>query len=67
MSEATLVRYIEEADAAGTSRPNNGGRPGRLLEYDLGRTIGTTIDGDKTSRIRIVVSDKNEVITAFPY
>jgi hypothetical protein len=67
MSEETLRGYIEEADAAGTSRPNTGGRPGRLLEYDLGRTIGTTIDGDKTSRIRVVVSDNNEVVTAFPY
>lgn len=67
MSAESLLGYVEEADAAGTSRPNTGGRPGRLLEYDLGRTIGTTIDGDKTSRIRIVVSDNNEVVTAFPY
>ena len=67
MSEATLLGYIKEADTAGTSRPNTGGRPGRLLEYDLGRTIGTTIDGESTSRIRIVVSDNNQVVTAFPY
>ena len=67
MSEQTLIGYIGEADAAGTSRPNTGGRPGRLLEYDLGRAIGTTVDGDTTSRIRIVVSDNNQVITAFPY
>ena len=67
MSEKVLVGYIEEADAAGTSRPNTGGRPGRLLEYDLGRTIGTARDGEETSRIRIVVSDSNQVITAFPY
>jgi hypothetical protein len=67
MSAEALRGYIEEADAAGTSRPNTGGRPGRLLEYDLGRIIGTTIDGEKTPRIRIVVSDNNEVITAFPY
>lgn len=67
MSEGQLLEYIAEADAAGTSRPNTGGRPGRLLEYDLGRIIGTTIDGESTSRIRIVVSDNNQVITAFPY
>src|SRR4051812_4420720 len=45
MSAQTLLLYVREADAAGTWRPNTGGRPGRLLEYDLGRKIGTTIDG----------------------
>ena len=71
----TKVRDLTEEEvsklrgyiAEGTSRPNTGGRPGRLLEYDLSRTIGTTIDGGKTSRIRIVVSDDNQVITAFPF
>src|SRR5436853_973681 len=29
MSELTLVNYVREADAAGTWRPNTGGRPGR--------------------------------------
>jgi hypothetical protein len=67
MSADTLRSYIQEADAIGTSRPNTGGRPGRLLEYDFGRIIGTTITGEKASRIRIVVSDKNQVVTAFPY
>lgn len=38
----------------------------RVLETGLGRTIGTDLAGNPTSRIRIVTDDAGSVITAYP-
>lgn len=63
----SLRDMINEAVRNGHARRNTHGRPGTLYEYDFQRQIGTTIDGGPASRLRVVVSDRNEVITAFPF
>lgn len=67
MSPDRLRGYVAEAARAGDLRRNTGGRPGTLIEYDFHRAIGTTIDGDQATRIRVVVDERNAVVTAFPY
>ena len=62
----SLRDLINEAVANGRSRSNTNGRPGRIYEYDFGRPIGTTIDGNPASRLRVVVNNRNQVVTAFP-
>ena len=64
---ATLRDMINEAVRNGHARRNTHGRPGTIYEYDFQHPIGTTIDGGPATRLRIVVSNRNEVITAFPF
>ena len=67
ITEASLRDMINEAVRNGRARHNTHGRPGTLYEYDFQRQIGTTIDGGPATRLRVVVSNRNEVITAFPF
>jgi len=67
ITEATLRDMINEAVRNGHARHNTHGRPGTIYEYDFQHQIGTTIDGGSATRLRIVVSNRNEVITAFPF
>ena len=63
----SLRDMINEAVRNGQARHNTHGRPGTIYEYDFQRQIGTTIDGGPATRLRVVVSNRNEVITAFPF
>ena len=63
----SLRDMINEAVRNGRPRHNTHGRPGTIYEYDFQRQIGTTIDGGPASRLRVVVNNRNEVITAFPF
>jgi hypothetical protein len=63
----SLRDMINEAVHNGRARHNTHGRPGTIYEYDFQRQIGTTIDGGSATRLRVVVSNRNEVITAFPF
>ena len=67
ITEATLRDMINEAVRDGRARHNTHGRPGTIYEYDFQHQIGTTIDGGLATRLRVVVSNRNEVITAFPF
>jgi hypothetical protein len=67
ITEATLRDMINEAVRNGHARHNTHGRPGTIYEYDLQRQIGTTIDGEPATRLRVVVNNRNEVVTAFPF
>jgi hypothetical protein len=67
ITEAALRDMINEAVRNGRTRPNTHGRPGMIYEYDFQHQIGTTIDGGPARRLRVVVSNRNEVITAFPF
>lgn len=67
ITEASLRDMINEAVHNGRARHNTHGRPGTIYEYDFQRQIGTTIDGGSATRLRVVVGNRNEVITAFPF
>jgi hypothetical protein len=67
ITDASLREMINEAVHNGRARRNTHGRSGTIYEYDFQRQIGTTIDGGPASRLRVVVSNRNEVITAFPF
>jgi hypothetical protein len=67
ITEASLRDLINEAVRSGRARQNTHGRPGTLYEYDFRRQIGTTIDGGPATRLRVVVNNRNEVVTAFPF
>jgi hypothetical protein len=67
ITASSLREMINEAVANGRSRPNTHGRPGTIYEYDFYHPIGTTIDGGPATRLRVVVNNRNEVITAFPF
>jgi hypothetical protein len=67
ITEASLRDLINEAVRSGHARQNTHGRPGTLYEYDFHRQIGTTIDGGPATRLRVVVNNRNEVVTAFPF
>jgi hypothetical protein len=67
ITEASLRDMINEAVHNGRARRNTHGRPGTIYEYDFEHQIGTTIDGGPATRLRVVVSNRNEVITAFPF
>jgi hypothetical protein len=66
-TEASLRDLINEAVRSGHARQNTHGRPGTLYEYDFHRQIGTTIDRGPATRLRVVVNNRNEVVTAFPF
>lgn len=67
ITEASLRDMINQVVQNGRARHNTHGRPGTIYEYDFQRQIGTTIDGGPATRLRVVVSNRNEVITAFPF
>ena len=67
ITASSLREMVNEAVANGRSRPNTHGRPGTIYEYDFHHPIGTTIDGGPATRLRVVVNNRNEVITAFPF
>jgi hypothetical protein len=67
ITEDGLRTLINEAVRNGHSRPNTNGRPGVIYEYDFRRQIGTNIDGQPAARLRVVVNQRNQVVTAFPF
>lgn len=62
-----LRSLIDDAVRNGSDRPNTRGRPGTIFEHNFGGTIGTNIEGNATSRLRVVVDPDGNVITAFPF
>ena len=67
ITEESLRELINEAVANGRARPNTNGRPGEIYEYDFSRRIGIKINGEPASKLRVVVSPRNQLITAFPF
>lgn len=67
ITEDSLRELINEAVANGRVRPNTNGRPGEIYEYDFSRPIGIKINGESASKLRVVVSPRNQLITAFPF
>jgi hypothetical protein len=66
-TEESLREMINEAVANGRPRENTHGRPGEIYECDFGHPIGTTINGSPASRLRVVISTRGQVVTAFPF
>jgi hypothetical protein len=67
ITEDGLRALINEAVRNGHSRMNTNGRPGVIYENDFHRPIGTNIDGQPATRLRVVVNKRNQVVTAFPF
>jgi hypothetical protein len=67
ITEEGLRVLINQAVQHGRSRTNTNGRPGMIYEYDFQHQIGTNINGQPATRLRVVVNNRNEVVTAFPF
>src|SRR5258708_31596509 len=67
ITEDSLRALINQGVQNGHSRVNTNGRPGVFYEYDFQRQIGTNIDGQPATRLRVVVNKRNQVVTAFPF
>ncbi|MBV9391755.1 MAG: hypothetical protein JOY96_07690 [Verrucomicrobia bacterium] len=67
VTEDSLRQMIDESVANGQVRPNTNGRAGEIFEYDFQRAIGTGTRGEPATRLRVVVSPRNKVVTAFPF
>ena len=67
ITEDSLRELIDEAVANGRARSNTNGRPGQIYAYDFGRPIGIAINGGPASKLRVVLSPRNRLITAFPF
>ena len=67
ITEESLRELINETVANGRARPNTNGRPGEIYEYDFSRPIGIKINGEPAGKLRVVVSPRNQLITAFPF
>jgi len=67
ITEDGLRALINQAVQNGHSGVNTNGRPGVIYEYDFQRQIGTNIDGQPATRLRVVVNKRNQVVTAFPF
>jgi hypothetical protein len=67
MTVDLLRQMVDETVANGRSRENTNGRPGRIYEYDFGRPIGIKMNGRPAYRLRVIVNDRNELVTAFPF
>jgi hypothetical protein len=67
MTVDLLRQMVDETVENGRSRENTNGRPGRIYEYDFGHPIGIKISGRPAYRLRVVVNDRNELVTAFPF
>lgn len=58
---------INTAVQKGTSTPNTGDRFGTIYIHDFKTTVGVKSNGNPTSRIKVVLNEYNEVVTAYPY
>jgi hypothetical protein len=67
ITEESFRQLVGEAAANGRVRQNSHGRPGQIYEYDFGHPIGINIDGRPAYRLRVVVNQRNQLITAFPF
>jgi hypothetical protein len=67
MTVDLLRQMVDETVENGRSRENTNGRPGRIYEYDFGHPIGIKMNGRPAYRLRVVVNDRNELVTAFPF
>jgi hypothetical protein len=67
ITEESFRQLVREAVANGRARQNSHGRPGQIYEYDFGHPIGINIDGRPAYRLRVVVNQRNQLITAFPF
>jgi hypothetical protein len=67
ITEESFRQLVGEAVANGRARQNSHGRPGQIYEYDFGHPIGINIDGRPAYRLRVVVNQRNQLITAFPF
>jgi hypothetical protein len=67
ITEESFRQLVDEAVANGRVRQNSHGRPGEIYEYDFGHPIGINIDGRPAYRLRVVVNQRNQLITAFPF
>jgi hypothetical protein len=67
ITEESFRQLVGEAVANGRVRENSHGRPGQIYEYDFGHPIGINIDGRPAYRLRVVVNQRNQLITAFPF
>jgi hypothetical protein len=67
ITEDSFRQIVAEAVANGRVRQNSHGRPGQIYEYDFGHPIGINIDGRPAYRLRVVVNQRNQLITAFPF
>ncbi|MEO0508982.1 MAG: RHS repeat-associated core domain-containing protein [Verrucomicrobiota bacterium] len=62
-----LKSLINETVGNGAARPNTRNRPGQIFELDFGRPIGTNIQGNPATQLRVVVRPDGTVTTAFPF
>jgi hypothetical protein len=67
ITEESFRQLVGEAVANGRVRENSHGRPGQIYEYNFGHPIGINIDGRPAYRLRVVVNQRNQLITAFPF
>ena len=67
ITEESFRQLVSEAVANGRVRQNSHGRPGQIYEYDFGHPIGINIDGRPAYRLRVVVNQRNQLVTAFPF
>jgi hypothetical protein len=67
MTVDLLKQLVNETIANGRLRHNTNGRPGQIYEYDFGHPIGIKINGRPAYRLRAVVNDRNDLVTAFPF
>ena len=67
ITEESFRQLVGGAVANGCVRQNSHGRPGQIYEYDFGHPIGINIDGRPAYRLRVVVNQRNQLITAFPF
>ncbi|MBV8143188.1 MAG: hypothetical protein JOZ60_14205 [Verrucomicrobia bacterium] len=67
ITEDSLRELVTEAVANGQVRQNTHGRPGKIYEYAFSHAIGVTIDGNPAHRLRVVVNQRNRLVTAFPF
>jgi hypothetical protein len=67
ITEDSFRQLVGEAVANGRLRQNSHGRPGQIYEHDFGHPIGINIDGRPAYRLRVVVNQRNQLITAFPF
>jgi hypothetical protein len=67
ITEDSFRQLVGEAVANGRVRQNSHGRPGQIYEYDFGHPIGMNIEGRPAYRLRVVVNQRNQLVTAFPF
>jgi hypothetical protein len=67
ITEDSFRQLVGEAVANGRVRQNSHGRPGQVYEFDFGHPIGMNIDGRPAYRLRVVVNQRNQLVTAFPF